>query len=160
MASANFFKLAGNVYVLLADEVVNASHNEQLSICLRFINDEHECEEYFLGFVRFYDFDAVSLAKEISNYLVKHNIPMSTCIAQCYDCTAMMFGQYNGVHMKLQQYFMPKAIYIHSIIKVLEDLVKNDRNRAVDGRGICVNLGSVKNFVSTLCKQLTDMKNE
>ncbi|CAF3369991.1 unnamed protein product [Rotaria sp. Silwood2] len=106
-------KLAGNVYTLLADEAVDASHNKQLSICVRFVDDEHELKEYFLGFIRLHDFDAASLAKEIANHLVKHNISMSMCIAQCYDGAAVMSGQYSGVHAILQQNFMPKAIYIH-----------------------------------------------
>ena len=42
------FQLGGNVYVLLADEATDASHNKQLSICLRFVDDEHELKEYFL----------------------------------------------------------------------------------------------------------------
>lgn len=49
------------------------------------MDDEHELKEYFLGFIHLHDFDAASLAQEITNHLVKHNISMSMCIAQCYD---------------------------------------------------------------------------
>ena len=57
------FQLGGNVYVLLADEATDASHNKQLSICLRFVDDEHELKEHFLEFVRLHHFDAFVTSK-------------------------------------------------------------------------------------------------
>ncbi|CAF0853494.1 unnamed protein product [Didymodactylos carnosus] len=78
-------KLNGNVYVLLADEATDVSHNKQLSICLRAVDDQYKIKEYFMGFVRLCRFDAATLAKEISDFLIKHNISFSMCIAQCYD---------------------------------------------------------------------------
>ncbi|CAF3577936.1 unnamed protein product [Rotaria sp. Silwood1] len=78
-------KLHGNVYGLLADEATDVSHNKQLSICLRLVDDQYEIKEFFLGFIRLYLFDADTLAKEISDSLIKHNISLPMCIAQCYD---------------------------------------------------------------------------
>jgi len=71
--------------VLLADEATDVSHNKQLSIFLRVVDDECQIKEFFMGFIRLYRFDAATLAKEISDFLIKHNIPFSMCIAQCYD---------------------------------------------------------------------------
>jgi len=71
--------------VLLADEATDVSHNKQLSICFRAVDDQNQIKEYFMGFVRLSRFDAATLAKEISVFLVKHNISLSMCIAQCYD---------------------------------------------------------------------------
>ncbi|CAF4769458.1 unnamed protein product [Rotaria sp. Silwood1] len=59
-------KLHGNVYGLLADEATDVSHNKQLSICLRLVDDQYEIKEFFLGFIRLYLFDADTLAKEIT----------------------------------------------------------------------------------------------
>lgn len=69
----------------MADEATDVSHNKQLSICLRLVDDQCEIKEFFMGFLRLYRFDAANLAKEISDFLSKHNISFSMCIAQCYD---------------------------------------------------------------------------
>ncbi len=71
--------------MLLSDEATDVSHNKQLSICLRAVDDQNQIKEYFMGFARLCRSDATSLAKEISDFLIKHNISFSMCIAQCYD---------------------------------------------------------------------------
>ena len=71
--------------MLLADEATDVSHNKQLSICLRAVDDQNQIKEYFMGFVRLCQFDAATLAKEISDFLMKHNISLLMCIAQCFD---------------------------------------------------------------------------
>ncbi len=71
--------------MLLADEATDVSHNKQLSICLRLVDDQHQIREFFMGFIRLHRFDAGTLAKEISDFLINHNILLSMCIAQCYD---------------------------------------------------------------------------
>ena len=71
--------------MLLADETTDVSHKKQLSICLRAVDDQNQIKEYFMGFVRLCRFDAATLAKEMIDFLIKHNISLSMCIAQCYD---------------------------------------------------------------------------
>ncbi len=71
--------------MLLADEATDVSHNKQLSICLRLIDDQYQIREFFMGFIRLQRFDASTLAKEITDFLINHNISLSMCIAQCYD---------------------------------------------------------------------------
>ena len=73
------------MYVLLADEVTDVSHNKQLSICLRLVDDQYVIREFFMGFVRLFQFDAVSLAKEISDFLIQHDISFAECMARCFD---------------------------------------------------------------------------
>ncbi|CAF1216490.1 unnamed protein product [Didymodactylos carnosus] len=70
-------KLRDNVYALLADEATDVSHKKQLSICLRLIEDQYQIKEFFMGFVRLYRFDAATLAKEIRDFLINHNISLS-----------------------------------------------------------------------------------
>ena len=123
------------MYVLLADEATDVSHNKQLSICLRLVDDQYVIREFFMGFVRLFQFDAVSLAKEISDFLITHNISFAECIVQCFDgyiednlniqslssflyflSASVMAGQCNGVHVILRQNFMPRAMYIHCMV--------------------------------------------
>ncbi|CAF4283789.1 unnamed protein product [Rotaria sp. Silwood2] len=90
------------MYALLADEATYASHNKQLSICLCLIDDQYQIEEFFMGFIRLHRFDAATLAKKVSNFLMKHNINLSMYIAECYDGASVMLRQHNGVHVILQ----------------------------------------------------------
>ena len=128
------------MYVLLADEATDVSHNKQLSICLRLVDDQYVIREFFMGFVRLFQFDAVSLAKEISDFLIQHNISFAECVAQCFDeyiednlniqilssflhflSASMMAGQCNGVHVILRQNFVPRAMYIHCMVHRVKD---------------------------------------
>ena len=77
----------------MVDESRDVSGTEQLSIVIRFVNDENidksdSCnviKEYFLGFLPLQEFDAPALAKKIIDFLIKLAIPPQSCICFCFD---------------------------------------------------------------------------
>ncbi|CAF3808597.1 unnamed protein product, partial [Rotaria sp. Silwood1] len=107
-------------YALMADECRDISGTQKLSIVIRFVPDLNNSsidfssfvKEYFLGFVPLEEFDAITLAENIVEFLKNLNIPLESCICLCFDGAAVMSDQQAGVHVLLKKY-MPKSIYIH-----------------------------------------------
>ena len=77
------------MFALLADESGDNGGDEQLSIVVGVVvnadNDKDVIEEYFLGWIRWHEFDGHRLSNEIVNYLIRYGIEFEWCIAQCYD---------------------------------------------------------------------------
>ena len=77
----------------MADESKDISGNGQLSIVIRVVsspadvlsNKNEKIQEYFLGFIRLQQFDAVTLSNEIVQFLNLHKIDLKKCIAMCFD---------------------------------------------------------------------------
>ncbi|CAF1658030.1 unnamed protein product [Rotaria magnacalcarata] len=114
-------QISVNFYSLMADESKDISGNAQLSIVIRVVsspadvlsNKNKKIQEYFLGFIRLQQFDAVTLSNEIVQFLNLHKIDLKKCIAMCFDGASVMSGCHAGVQTILRDNFMPKGIYIH-----------------------------------------------
>ncbi|CAF3597866.1 unnamed protein product [Rotaria sp. Silwood1] len=154
-------KLNGNVYVLLADEATDVSPNKQLSICLRAVDDQNQIKEYLMGFVRLCRFNAATQAKEISDFLIKHNIHFSMCIAQRYDGYDFNIKKWANTRWdsRFKSIDSIKSNY-SAVLEALRDLIHDGGNRAVDARGVCTDLGSTHNLIIIICEQLNLMRNE
>ena len=69
----------------MADESRDISGKEQMSVVLRYVDDENEIHEHFMGFIKLDQFDAKTLSEKLFDYLNEQKIPVQNCIAQCYD---------------------------------------------------------------------------
>ncbi|CAF3478257.1 unnamed protein product [Rotaria sp. Silwood2] len=113
--------ISGNFYSLMADESKDISGNAQLSIVIRVVSSptdvlsskNEKIQEYFLGFIRLQQFDAVTLSDAIVQFLNLHKIDLKKCIAMCFDGASVMSGCHAGVQTILRDNFMPKGIYIY-----------------------------------------------
>jgi hypothetical protein len=84
----------------MADESRDISGTEQLSIVIRFFNDQNidtndyssVVKDYFLGFLPLQEFDAPALAIKIVEFLNELNIPLQSCIALCFDGLVIFFA--------------------------------------------------------------------
>lgn len=85
-------------YSILADESSDISGKEQLSIGVRFFDEEKMMvREEFLGFVELTDMDAKSVASAINNFVEKVGLDPEKCVGQGYDGCSTMAGKYDGV---------------------------------------------------------------
>jgi hypothetical protein len=84
----------------MVDESRDVTGTEQLSIVIRFVNDQNVdlndnssvVKEYFLDFVPLKEFDAPTLATKILEFLNKLNIPLHSCICFCFDGLVVFFS--------------------------------------------------------------------
>ena len=80
----------------MADEATDASNKEQFLICLRWVDDEFEVHEEFIGLYEIDNLTANTLAAAIKDTLLRMNLHLSRCRRQCYDGVSNMSGARHG----------------------------------------------------------------
>ena len=95
---------------ILADETLDCSTCEQVSLCIRYVK-ENEVYEDFLGFVQIEKMDVQTIADRISSSVTSLGLNMDNLVGQGYDGAAtmssskMMFKQKLGTIIKMQHMF-------------------------------------------------------
>ena len=100
-------------YTILVD-VAQLFKQEQMTICVRFVNAlDLNVEERFIGFVNCSKkADAVAIYTHIKLFLQKYGIYDLPIVAQGYDGAAVMSGSENGVQSNIRKDHL-SAVYIH-----------------------------------------------
>ena len=75
---------------LMADETQDCSTTEQMSICIRYVNNANEVGEDFMGFVKVERMDAQSIADTLISTVQWWGLNMSCLVAQGYDGASVM----------------------------------------------------------------------
>ncbi|KAI5649523.1 hypothetical protein M9H77_35528 [Catharanthus roseus] len=112
-------KIGDKFVSLLVDEARDSSVKEQLSIVLRFVNDNGEVVESFLGVVHVSDTSARTLKNSIDDFFAIHGLSISQLRGQGYDGASNMRGKLNGLKQKIldeNKY----AYYIHCFAHQLQ----------------------------------------
>ena len=103
-------------FSVTADESTDVSTLEQMSICLRFVDESHphqpEVREEFIGFVQLEKTDADSISKSILEFLENCNLDISNFRGQGYDGASVMAGKVSGVSAQILNR-QPKILYCH-----------------------------------------------
>ena len=98
---------------VIADETTDVSISQQLSICIRFlenIDGKFEVIEDFLGFTALEKADAETISKAILEDLQSWGIDVHKIRGQGYDGCSTMSGHVTGVQTRIKTAF-PKAKY-------------------------------------------------
>lgn len=98
-------------FSVLVDETTDISTTEQVTICVRYVN-ENKIHEDFLQFVPAESLTGESLSNLIINSLEKFGLDLDNLVGQGYDGASNMSGQFNGVQAIIRRNY-PKAIYVH-----------------------------------------------
>ncbi|WVZ80661.1 LOW QUALITY PROTEIN: hypothetical protein U9M48_028119 [Paspalum notatum var. saurae] len=112
-------ELGDECFTILADESADAYQQEQLALCLRFVNKKGETVERFLGLVHVGDTTALTLKEAIQSLLMKYQLPFSKVRGQGYDGASNMRGHVNGLK-KLIMEESPSAYYVHCFAHQLQ----------------------------------------
>ena len=121
-------------YALMADEVTDSSNREQFVICFRWVDsDSFSVNEDLIGFYQVDNITASTLFSSLKDVLLRLNISISNCRAQCYDGASNMVGVRSGV-ASLVKREEPRAIlvhcYGHSLQLAVGDTVKKIKTMA------------------------------
>ena len=96
----------------MVDECTDVATKEQMSICIRFV-DESSCEiQVREGFTDLQVADAKSITQAIVQYLEDSGLDLTYLIGQGYDGVTVMSGKVSGVCTQIQQ-LQPHALYHH-----------------------------------------------
>ena len=105
-------------YSIMVDECVDSSNKEQLVICFRYVSNELEVNEDFVGFYQIPNINADTIIAAIKNTLMRFDLSISRCRGQCYDGASNMSGNRNGVKSQLLNE-EKRALYVHCYGHVL-----------------------------------------
>ncbi|VDI00342.1 Hypothetical predicted protein [Mytilus galloprovincialis] len=99
-------------YSIMADETMNVSVTEQLSLCIRYVDsDTCEVREDYLGFVEPKEVDAEHIANAIVNNPEKWG-SLQKLRGQEYDGASVMSGHVSGVQQRIREQ-CPDAPFVH-----------------------------------------------
>ena len=124
-------------FSVLCDETTDSSHQEQLCLCLRFVDcvdDRHTIREEFMQFQSAVDLTGEGLATKILSTLRAHNLDVQHMVGQGYDGAASMAGCFSSVQKKVTE-VAPMATYVHCASHAL-NLVLNTGSSVSDIRNM------------------------
>lgn len=97
---------------LMGDEYTDISNKEQLSVCIRTVNNDLEVEENFLGFYEINDIKSDTIVDAIKDVLLRCQLELSMCRGQTYDGASNMLGKKSGVATQILT-LQPTAFVTH-----------------------------------------------
>ncbi|KAL4148894.1 hypothetical protein QTP88_003037 [Uroleucon formosanum] len=97
-------------FSILCDETLDVSGTEQLSMCVRYVDQNNQLREDFLCFLPVYDLTGENLTRIILEECEKLGLDLNKLIGQGYDDADNMSGQFNGVQSRIRQLY-PKAVF-------------------------------------------------
>ena len=103
---------ASEAFAVIVDESPDASHTEQVSMCVRFVDSDFVPQELFVGFYATEVTNAATLAKLIMDTLKRLDLPTEMLYGQCYDGASNMSGRFNGVQALIKE-VQPHAVFVH-----------------------------------------------
>ena len=96
----------------MADEVTDSSNQEQVVICLRWIDTNLEPQEDFIGLCKVESTAADVIVKVLKDTLLRFNLSINRCRGQCYDGASSMSGRRSGTAVQITSE-EPRALYTH-----------------------------------------------
>jgi hypothetical protein len=131
-------KLLPNIsdyYSLIVDETSDISNKEQVSICLRWVDNNLMIREHFIGFYDTPSTTGEALFELVKNVLKGLNLNPSKMVGKAFDGAASMSGQFKGLSARLSS-ISPLAIYVHCYAHRLNLAVESSCNQIKDVRDI------------------------
>ena len=90
------------MYVIMADETADVSNAEQLVICLRWVDDDLQAHEEFIGMKPIANRKANTIVREIKDVLLRMNLGIEDARGAYFDEVATMDGAKSGIVTQLK----------------------------------------------------------
>ena len=146
-------ELGDECFAILADESSDAYQQEQLALCLRYVNKNGEPVERFLGLVHVEDTTSLTLKQAIQSLLIKYQLPLSKIRGQGYDGASNMKGHVNGLK-KLIMEESPSAYYVHCFAHQLQLTLVAVAKENIDCQWFFGQLAYLLNVLDMSCKKI------
>lgn len=121
-------EMQSEFFTIMVDETTDTSTVEQMTIVLRWVSDQLETHEDFVGMYALEKADATTIVAVIKDVCTRLNLPLDHCRGQCYDGASVMRGHRNGVAVQLLAE-NPRALYTHCYGHALnlacQDMIKD-----------------------------------
>ena len=103
---------ATTCFSVMMDEVSDHSHKEQVSVVVRYVDNDFIIQERLIGIECVESTDAETLFQTLLNSFSIVGLTTDNLIGQCYDGANNMCGHIAGVQAKVKA-IQPNAIYTH-----------------------------------------------
>lgn len=150
-------ELGDECFAVLADESSDAYQQEQLALCLRYVNKMGEPVERFLGLVKVEDTSSLALKEAIQSLLIKYQLPLSKIRGQGYDGASNMKGHVNGLK-KLIMEESPSAYYVHCFAHQLQLTLVSVAKENIDCSWFFGQLAYLLNVLGMSCKKISMLR--
>lgn len=97
---------------IVVDGTQDIQGNEQESICVRYVTEDLEVKEDFLGLYQVATTSGIAIASMLQDALTRLQLPIQHLRAQTYDGAGNMAGKYKGCQAELKR-IQPLATYVH-----------------------------------------------
>ena len=140
-------------FAIMVDETTDLGRHEQVSICIRYIDDNLTIKENFVGFFKTDSTTAKSLCRLVLTALENFGLDYkSKLVGQCYDGAANMSGLKNGLNKKIREK-AKKALYIHCYAHQLNLALMHSCNNIKHARNCLDTLNSLHSFIEGSAKR-------
>ena len=118
------------IFPVMCDEYTEVSIKEQLTFCMRWVNNDIEFSEKFLGFHKIPDLKISTLVIVMKDILLRYQLKLDMCRGQCHDGASSMFGKLFGV---ATQFFAEKPklhythFHAHLLLLSIKDAIKGTK---------------------------------
>lgn len=137
------------VFSFIIDTTTDVSNIEQLSLVIRFINENKEVEERLVALENVSDARGIGMFNVLCNICQKYDIDWENQLcAQSYDGASSMQGQYSGVRAYIQKK-NPRAIYVWCFSHILNLVVVDTCDTSKTMRNFFGDLQSLIAFLRT-----------
>ena len=99
-------------FTVMVDETADVSNMEQVVICLRWVSEDFNIQEEFIGLYEVTSTRADIIYAAITDVLQRLNLALSKVRGQCYDGAAAMCGTKSGVVTRMYK-VEPRAVFTH-----------------------------------------------
>ena len=103
---------ASGSFAVIVDGTQDVSKKEQLSICLRYVDEQLFPHQVFVGMYEPPTTTGEDLATSVQDVLIRLQLPIADLRGQTYDGASNMSGQYKGCQALINQK-QPLALYVH-----------------------------------------------
>ena len=81
------------VFSVMCDEYTDVSNKEQLTFCMRWVNNDLEVSEKFLEFYETPDIKSSTIVTVMKDILLRYQLNLDICRGQCYDGASNLLGK-------------------------------------------------------------------
>lgn len=145
-------KKAG-IYAIMMDETADISTQEQVSICVRIVDEELAVSENFMGFYQTLNTKSDTLFKLLTDFLQNESLEIQDMRGQCYDGASNMSGRLNGLQTKVRA-IEPRALFIHCFGHSLSLSVQESLQAILAVKNVIGNVKEMINFIKNSPKRL------
>ena len=117
-------------YTIMADECPDIANKEQFTICIRWVGQDLQDHEDFIGLYEVSSINADCLTEAIKDTLLRIGLKISECRGQCYDGASNMSGIRNGVATQIireEKRAVYTYCYAHSLNLAVGNTIKRSK---------------------------------